>query len=45
MVRPFGVGMLNQACAMSDILKDLASQLSELREIKAQIPDLNLADA
>lgn len=30
---------------MSDILKDLASQLLELREIKAQIPDLNLADA
>lgn len=44
-VRPFGDGMLNQACPMTDILKDLASQLSELRELKAQVPDFNLADA
>jgi len=45
MVHPFGNGMLNQACPMNDILRDLTSQLSELQQLKAQVPQLVLADA
>ena len=45
MVHPFGNGLLDQACPMNDILRDLASQLSELQQLKAQVPQLALADA
>lgn len=36
MVRPFKNGMLEQACPMHDILTDVASQLSELKELRRQ---------
>ncbi|KAK7712907.1 hypothetical protein SLS57_007651 [Botryosphaeria dothidea] len=34
-VRPFGIGMLQQACPMADIFIELTSQLEELRMLKA----------
>ncbi|KAF4540959.1 Adenylate cyclase [Lasiodiplodia theobromae] len=34
-VRPFGYGMLQQACPMDDIFAELSSQLEELRLLKA----------
>ena len=36
MIRPFKEGMLSQACPMSDILGDVASQLNELKMLKEQ---------
>ncbi|KAF2487445.1 adenylate cyclase protein [Neohortaea acidophila] len=36
MVRPFADGMLTQACSMSEILEDVASQLAELKTFKEQ---------
>ena len=36
MIRPFKEGMLSQACPMSDILSDVASQLGELKMLKEQ---------
>ncbi|KAF2724254.1 PP2C-domain-containing protein [Polychaeton citri CBS 116435] len=42
MVRPFRDGMVSQACPMSEILGDVASQLEELRTFKEQV-DFSMA--
>ena len=36
MIRPFKDGMLTQACPMSEIMSDVASQLEELKMLKEQ---------
>ncbi|KAK5135699.1 hypothetical protein LTR08_004685 [Meristemomyces frigidus] len=45
MMRPFKDGMLNQACPMSDIFGQLASQLEELKSYKEQEEDFDSAPA
>ena len=45
MLRPFKDGMLTQACPMSDIMADLASQLEELKSYKEQDAEFESAPA